>query len=119
MRRLGNRRNKDVAESRYRAAGRADARSLPVGEPERPVLDGRTAYSRAVLVLPEGAFRSAHPVLLPAIGVQLVVLKILEESAVDLVGPGLNGHVDYAASAASILRRVSVGDDSHLANRIE
>src|SRR5712691_7442797 len=107
MRRLGNGRHKYGAESRHSAAGRADPRALPVGEPESAVLDGWSAAEDAILILPECAFRSADAVLLPAVGVQFVVLKILEASAVDLVGAGLDAYVHYAARATSILRRIS------------
>src|SRR5260370_15377308 len=109
-----NRIESAVAEVLDGAAGGGDSRGLIISENEQFVLDDRSACGRAELILLKWPSRAAGFVELPAIRIQLIVLKNLEQYAVHFVGAGLQIHVDDATRAASILRIVVAGDALHL-----
>src|ERR1019366_7722316 len=78
-----------VAEVLVHDAGGSDAGPLVAAENERPILDDRSAGGNTKLVLAERPTALAAFVLLPAVGVHVGILQMVEQRAVQFVGAAL------------------------------
>src|SRR6202035_202571 len=96
-----------VSEILNRAAARPDASSLIVAKKEQFVLNDRSAYRSAELVLLKWTARATRFVILPAIRIELIVLKNFEQHAMDFIRARLQIHVDDTPRSAPILRVVA------------
>ena len=115
----GNRVVARIPEGPDDAARGGDAGALVVAEDEGAVLDDRSAGGRSKLVLDVGTARRAGLVVFPAVGVEVLVLEVLEENAVKLVGARLQADADHAARAAPVLGVDAVGHHAHFADGLD
>jgi hypothetical protein len=72
----------------------------------------------AELILHERSQRLARAVIGPRIGIERPVLQKLEQAAMQLVGAGLQIHIDHTAGGAPILGVIAVGNDAHFADSL-
>src|SRR6185312_11865599 len=102
-----------VAEVLHGAAAGCDARALVVAENEEFVLDDWTANGAAELILLEDVARGARFIVLPAVRIQLVILKNFEDYAVNLVGARFQVDVHNAAGGAAVFSVIAIRQDLH------
>ena len=106
-------------------AGGPLAAGFPIERPERLVLDNRAAHNQAVLVALEdplgcaGFTRRPLEVIEVLIGGDLVVAQELEQRAVEVVAAALHRDRGHGAAAKPDFRRVSVGLNLELFDRLD
>ena len=93
-----------------------ESERFPIGEPERAVLDDRTADRRTELIptelrLPGGREERA--------GVEIVVPEELEDAPMDFVGPGLDRHVHVGTGGVAEFGTRDVGLNCELLDGVE
>ena len=88
-----------------------------IDEEEQLVLEDGTAHGAAELIPTDGP-RNAAPVVAPVVGIELVIAKILESVAMELIGSGLDHYVDDPSLEVAKFGRGVVRDQLELCNRV-